>query len=207
MWPFNAFSLPKIPLTPSALIPTHVCVKAFANSLSVSLTLSLRLASSDPDSRMAEIVTDKMESSWTAAEPLVDLKQTGWATWLTTRNGQAWEFLRAGEREEPEEIFELRLQPLRVIAKPSSFCFFFYRPHVIVVGEERNRGNWNHSINGRRCGSLRSVCRRCEMIDLKITKKNQIYKSFVRGNMQFMGVYLFLNFLWIFMKKRAICAP
>jgi hypothetical protein len=30
-----------------------------------------------------------MESSWTTAEPLVDLKQTGWAAWLTTRNGRA----------------------------------------------------------------------------------------------------------------------
>jgi hypothetical protein len=35
-----------------------------------------------------------------AAEPLVDdhLKQIGWAAWLTTQNGRAWEFLRAGER-------------------------------------------------------------------------------------------------------------
>jgi hypothetical protein len=54
---------------------------------------------------------------------------------------KAGEFLRAGEREEPEEISELRSRPLRVIAKPSSFCFFFYRSRAIVVGEERNRGN------------------------------------------------------------------
>jgi hypothetical protein len=88
---------------------------------------------------------------------------------------------------------------------PSNFCFFF-RSRVIVVGEERNRGNWDHSINGRRCRSLRSVCSICEMIDLKITKNNRIYKSFVRDkDMQFMGVYLFLNFLWIFMKERATC--
>jgi hypothetical protein len=29
----------------------------------------------------------------------------------------------------------------KVIAMPSSFCFFFYKSRAIVVGEERNRGN------------------------------------------------------------------
>jgi hypothetical protein len=35
---------------------------------------------------------------------------------LLSLSGRAWEFLRAGEREEAKEISELRLQPLQVIA-------------------------------------------------------------------------------------------